>query len=109
MDYFKLNDDGVAELCARDEWAESYPRFQQVTIVNGVRVSTVFLGLDHNYTDEGAPILFETMTFTKRRQSFKRYDQLQWRYCDLENAEAHHRAIVKAIKHKRFNAPEIKQ
>lgn len=108
MKHYRLNKDGSIETCTLTEWAETYPRFQQVTIVNGVCVSTVFLGLDHNYTDEGAPILFETMTFTKRRQSFKRFDQLQWRYCDLENAEAHHRAIVKAIKHKRFNTPEIK-
>lgn len=29
---------------------------------NGVRVSTVFLGLDHSY-GEGPPLLFETMIF----------------------------------------------
>ena len=28
-----------------------------------VRVSTVFLGLDHNYSGEGPPVLWETMVF----------------------------------------------
>lgn len=28
-----------------------------------LKVSTVFLGLDHNYGPSGPPILFETMTF----------------------------------------------
>jgi hypothetical protein len=33
------------------------------TILMGHNVSTVFLGIDHNYTREGLPILFETMIF----------------------------------------------
>jgi hypothetical protein len=30
---------------------------------NGVRVSTVFLGLDHNVTGHGPPVLWETLVF----------------------------------------------
>ena len=30
---------------------------------NGVRVSTVFLGLDHNFGMDGPPVLWETMIF----------------------------------------------
>lgn len=107
MDYFKLNDDGVAELCTPEVWASNYPNWQIKTCVNGVFVSTVFLGIDHSFLNDGPPVLFETMTFTKRRQSFKKLDQRQWRYFDHKNAVAHHDAIVKAIKHKRFNAPEL--
>lgn len=33
------------------------------TEVGELRVSTVFLGLDHNFTGKGPPILFETMVF----------------------------------------------
>ena len=29
----------------------------------GPRVSTVFLGLDHSFSDEGPPVLWETMVF----------------------------------------------
>lgn len=28
-----------------------------------LRVSTVFLGLDHNWTEQGPPLIFETMAF----------------------------------------------
>lgn len=31
--------------------------------IGGVQVSTVFLGIDHNFFREGPPILFETMIF----------------------------------------------
>lgn len=31
--------------------------------INGVDVSTVFLGLDHNFMDDGPPLLYETMIF----------------------------------------------
>ena len=30
-----------------------------------IRISTVFLGLDHNYCETGPPLLFETMVFDK--------------------------------------------
>ena len=30
---------------------------------DGVTVSTVFLGMDHNHSNSGAPLLFETMVF----------------------------------------------
>ena len=32
-------------------------------ISNGVKVSTVFLGLDHNFDQHGPPLLFEAMVF----------------------------------------------
>lgn len=35
--------------------------------VENVRISTVFLGLDHNFGDEGPPILWETMTFSNNQ------------------------------------------
>jgi hypothetical protein len=34
-----------------------------LTTVGPYRISTVFLGLDHNHMMDGPPILFETMTF----------------------------------------------
>lgn len=36
-------------------------------------VSTVFLGLDRNYTGKGSPILFETMVFHNGGDTQKRY------------------------------------
>ena len=33
------------------------------TIIGGLRVSTVFLGIDHNFGGRGPPVLWETMVF----------------------------------------------
>lgn len=68
--------------------------------INGVKVSTVFLVLDHNLNGHGAPILFETMTFTGRKGSLKKLDQWTWRYCTWEQAERGHAIIRELIKRK---------
>lgn len=63
---------------------------------NGVRVSTVFLGLDHNFnprlTGEVKPILFETMIFGGK------YNQYQERYSTWEEAEIGHKKALEMIK-----------
>ena len=51
------------DLLAWAKWFETAERRVKLTHVLGlVRVSTVFLALDHSFYD-GPPILFETMTF----------------------------------------------
>ena len=46
------------------EWAEDFENKRVgYDEVGGLRVSTVFLGLDHSHTDHGHPLLFETMVF----------------------------------------------
>lgn len=47
-------------------------RVAKTDLPNGYWVSTVFLGIDHNLTGRGGPVLFETMVF------------LQGSYADLE-------------------------
>lgn len=49
-----------------------------------VRVSTVFLGLDHNFGASGPPILYETMVFGGP------YDGSQERYATRDDAIAGH-------------------
>jgi len=56
---------------------------------NEVRISTVFLGLDHNH-GPGAPILFETMLFWPGDES----DEDMMRYHTLEEAEGYHQRWV---------------
>lgn len=51
--------------------------------VNGIQVSTVFLGVDHSF-GEGPPLLFETMIFGGW------HDQYQVRCSTWEEAEAMH-------------------
>jgi len=67
-DYYKLNEKGEPIKCASMiEWAMWYEknRWERVvkqTRVRGCLISTVFLGLDHNWCG-GPPILWETMVF----------------------------------------------
>lgn len=61
------------------------------TEIDGVRVSTVFLGIDHGY-DTGEPILFETMVFGGE------LDQEQERYCTWDEAERGHEAMVRRVR-----------
>lgn len=69
------------------------------TRINGCRVSTVFLGVNHNWSG-GPPVLFETMIFTRRCGSYRTLDQIQRRYCTWQQAQTGHDEIVRAVKHK---------
>jgi len=53
-----------------------------------VRISTVFLGLDHNFSGTGPPLLYETMIFGGK------YDQHQQRYATKAEALAGHKKCV---------------
>lgn len=44
-------------------WFEDSNRIVVQEDVGGAWVSTVFLGIDHNHTNSGPPLLFETMVF----------------------------------------------
>lgn len=57
-----------------------------------VMVSTVFLGLDHQYAEDGPPLLFETMVFGGL------LDSEQWRYSTWDEAKAGHAAMVERVK-----------
>lgn len=61
---------------------------------SGYVVSTVFLGLDHNYSDEGPPILFETMIFC----GDKTLHEYQERYATWKEAEVGHQLAVGLVK-----------
>lgn len=51
------------DLDAWGRWFEKADRHVAQTKLNGYRVSTVFLGLDHDFSGNGPAILFETMVF----------------------------------------------
>ena len=59
--------------------------------IGKVKVSTVFMGTDHNFSDDGPPLLYETMIF-----GGKRNDE-QERYSTWDEAIAGHKRIVKEI------------
>ena len=74
-----------------DEWAERFKDNRVALEERGdVSVSTVWLGLDHQYGD-GPPLIFETMIFGGE------HDQDQWRYSTREGALAGHAAAVALV------------
>ena len=72
----------VTEMMIRTKWWN--PWFRVL-----VKVSTVFLAVDHNFGD-GPPVLYETMLFTDHEP----LAQQAWRYTTRRRAEAAHNAIV---------------
>jgi hypothetical protein len=78
------------------EWARFFDNLDARTVAKtevaaGVRVSTVFLGLDHNFSGRGPPVLFETLVFSDYGGDDGR------RYCTWAEAELGHMEIVEAI------------
>lgn len=69
-------------------WLEMADRRVAHTVVGDIRISTVFLGLDHQYGN-GPPLLFETMIFGGP------HDLECWRYPTWEIAETGHAEAVK--------------
>jgi hypothetical protein len=65
---------------------------KQETLPNGKWVSTVFLGLDHNFREGGKPLLFETMVFPSQ-ESMQELDMD--RYSTWEEAESGHKKMVR--------------
>lgn len=75
-------------------WAKSFQigdRHVRKTTIGNVDVSTVFLGIDHNWSN-GPPLLFETMVFGGS------LDEKQERYSTWEEAEKGHAAMVERVK-----------
>lgn len=72
-------------------WFESADRRVALDLIGPYRVSTVFLGIDHNFSDTGEPLLFETMVFGGESEE-------QIRYSTWEQAEAGHREVVEKLR-----------
>lgn len=73
------------------EWMENNPNRKVVKqdTVDDIRVSTVFLGLDHAWLKEQPPVLWETMIFGGE------HDQYQERYTSHKDAlEGHEKALT---------------
>jgi hypothetical protein len=124
LKYYTLNAEGEPEL-APDlltwaAWFEGAGRIVQQTRAGRASVSTVFLGLDHNWSDDGQPVLWETMIFQPYRNQpythfFARrrpggvgawtwarvrrgiFDGDMWRYTTRADAVAGHDAAVRLV------------
>lgn len=91
------------DLLAWAVWFETADRRVALTEHELFRVSTVFLGLDHQF-GRGPPLLFETMAFMKTgdptaKDVLNRADESVEcrRYANWEDAELGHKAVVRRM------------
>lgn len=85
-EFYILKDRVAVPATSTEEWArqlEQTDRHVGRDDISGVRISTVFLGINHQYGD-GPPLLFETMIFGGP------HDQWQERCSTWAEAEAMH-------------------
>ncbi len=99
--YYKLDENKNVVPSSLEEWANFIEgrlptNYKHVgdDKINGYRVSTVFLGLCHNfgYSDR-RPIVFETMVFDGDRS-----DIYQERYSTWKEAEEGHQRAIEWVK-----------
>lgn len=105
MDYYHLNEDGtvtpfthsfLSNLEAwlqesKEEWEKD--RHIGLDVIEGFRVSTVFLVLDHGWN--GEPVLFETMIFGPEDHRLNDYQE---RYHTHAEAVEGHQTAVDMVK-----------
>jgi hypothetical protein len=79
--------------CAKFLEDRDYKIIKQDTLDNGKWVSTVWLGLDHQFGD-GQPLIFETMVFSSK-DDFS--EERCKRYSTLKEAIKGHKNIINEI------------
>lgn len=86
MFYYLDNKKTVACDCVK--WSEEYKDYKSRRVdwteIDGIEISTVFLGIDHNYSGD-RPKLFETMVFDDKGN-----DIYMMRYTTWDEAEEGH-------------------
>lgn len=93
-DYYKLVD-RVAVPCSAEEgllgWRDPAQRRVALTYIGDVKISTVFMPLNHQWGD-GPPLIFETMVFGGP------LDEEQERCSTWSEAEAMHEAMCRRVR-----------
>lgn len=95
--FYYLDDDHNVVGC--NDMQESYEKSKKHKVVKQEHIgpyflSTVFLWIDHSFSDEGPPVLFETMLFMDGNFS----DLFCRRYCTWDEALAGHEEKAKEIR-----------
>ena len=73
-------------------WYDNHNRTLQINTVNKITVSTVFLGIDHNFDpDSNQPVLFESMIFGGIHDGYTR------RYTTWDRAIEGHQELLKLV------------
>ncbi len=95
--HYFLNPDHTYRPCDLMEWANQYQTLKRHVaedFINDCRISTVWLGTDHNFSyGGGPPLLFETMVF---QPDF--HEVYCDRYTTWAEAEEGHQKAVQWVK-----------
>jgi hypothetical protein len=83
----------VEDILEWAKWFKKADRHVRQDTIGKVRISTVFLGLDHQWNPNGLPLLFETMIFGGE------HDEDQFGYTTWEEAERGHEQALNMVKH----------
>lgn len=91
--------DRQGNLISFHKWAELHADTEYVKVARDefeiegeeIRVSTAWLGINHNFTGSGPPIIFETMVFGGE------HDEWMWRYTTETEAKAGHVIVTEGI------------
>jgi hypothetical protein len=78
------------------KWYETANRHVGNTVLGNIKISTVFLGLDHGFGGFGPPVLWETIIFGGE------HDDYQERYTSYKRAVNGHKLAVDMVKKELF-------
>ena len=95
--YIESSDGSVRRTEDIQEWGAAMERSRThqsiITLKDeAVRVSTAFLGIDHNFCDQGEPLLYETMIFGGHLS-----DTCQRYHTRADAMEGHEKMVQKVI------------
>jgi len=93
-----------------DEWSKEHKNDHHIgdDYLEKCRVSTVWLGINHNFED-GPPLIFETMVFSAKNGKVTEYSELDMeRYSTLKQAKDGHKKMVKKWKKKQHEDTKVK-
>lgn len=107
--HYTLDEHGNPKPCDAIEWGIMFEnrllRIVKQESVGKYFISTVFLGLDHNWSGKGGPVLWETMVFHPNpNPQDKRWGKVELdgytERCsgNREQAEAMHQRVVARVK-----------
>lgn len=95
-DYYILDENKNAIPCSVDDWIEQREQMRKTKtkhvadeMIGHFRISTVWVGLNHNLGKNGEPLLFETMVFDQNGDDI--YCAHYWTWQQAE--EGHKKAI----------------
>jgi hypothetical protein len=101
LEYFLLDDNETAIPCSIEEWGNfledargTKRRIVKQEYIYDKFISTVFLGLNHNWSSKGTPLIFETMIFNDNNGCEEYCD----RYSTWDEALIGHEKAVQWVK-----------